>query len=69
MSQQRVQKPIPKVSKQDADELAEQDAAAQEAAKKAADLEATDELLDEIDALLEENAEEFVRNYRQKGGQ
>lgn len=29
----------------------------------------TDELLDEIDGLLEENAEEFVRNYVQKGGQ
>ncbi len=28
-----------------------------------------DELLDEIDAVLEENAEEFVRNYVQKGGQ
>jgi len=29
----------------------------------------TDELLDEIDELLEENAEEFVRNYIQKGGE
>jgi ubiquitin-like protein Pup len=29
----------------------------------------TDALLDEIDGLLEENAEEFVRNYTQKGGQ
>ncbi|MFI5035269.1 MAG: ubiquitin-like protein Pup [Acidimicrobiales bacterium] len=28
-----------------------------------------DELLDEIDDVLEENAEEFVRNYVQKGGQ
>lgn len=28
-----------------------------------------DELLDEIDNVLEENAEEFVRNYVQKGGQ
>jgi ubiquitin-like protein Pup len=25
--------------------------------------------LDEIDSVLEENAEEFVRNYVQKGGQ
>jgi ubiquitin-like protein Pup len=31
--------------------------------------EETDELLDAIDALLEENAEEFVQNYIQKGGQ
>lgn len=28
-----------------------------------------DALLDEIDGLLEENAEEFVRNYVQKGGE
>ncbi len=28
-----------------------------------------DELLDEIDTVLEENAEEFVKNYVQKGGQ
>lgn len=29
----------------------------------------TDSLLDEIDGLLEENAEEFVKGYVQKGGQ
>jgi ubiquitin-like protein Pup len=29
----------------------------------------TDNLLDEIDEVLEENAEEFVRGYVQKGGQ
>jgi ubiquitin-like protein Pup len=28
-----------------------------------------DDLLDEIDDVLESNAEEFVRNYVQKGGQ
>lgn len=28
-----------------------------------------DSLLDEIDAVLEENAEEFVKGYVQKGGQ
>lgn len=28
-----------------------------------------DDLLDEIDGLLENNAEEFVRSYVQKGGQ
>ena len=28
-----------------------------------------DDLLDEIDSVLEENAEDFVRNYVQKGGQ
>ena len=31
--------------------------------------EETDELLDEIDAVLEVNAEEFVRSYVQKGGE
>lgn len=30
---------------------------------------ATDDLLDEIDGLLESNAEEFVRSYVQKGGE
>ncbi len=28
-----------------------------------------DDLLDEIDGVLEDNAEEFVRNYVQKGGE
>lgn len=32
-------------------------------------LEGLDDLLDEIDEALEANAEEFVRNYVQKGGQ
>lgn len=31
--------------------------------------EEVDDLLDEIDAVLEENAEEFVRGYVQKGGE
>lgn len=31
--------------------------------------EAVDDLLDEIDSVLEENAEEFVRTYVQKGGE
>ncbi|GAA1473867.1 ubiquitin-like protein Pup [Corynebacterium felinum] len=31
--------------------------------------EGVDDLLDEIDGLLETNAEEFVRSYVQKGGQ
>ncbi len=34
-----------------------------------ADTEELDELLDEIDTLLESNAEEFVASYVQKGGQ
>ena len=32
-------------------------------------MEDIDDLLDEIDSVLEENAEEFVRSYVQKGGQ
>ena len=32
-------------------------------------LDGVDELLDEIDGVLEENAEEFIRGYVQKGGQ
>ncbi len=34
-----------------------------------ADTEEIDDLLDEIDSVLEENAEDFVKNYVQKGGQ
>ena len=39
------------------------------AATEPRDLGITDDLLDEIDAVLEDNAEEMVRNYVQKGGQ
>ena len=44
---------------------------AQAEAKKAESTtaEETDELLDEIDSVLEVNAEEFVRSYVQKGGE
>lgn len=42
-------------------------------AKESAEAEAlkaeTDDLLDEIDSMLETNAEEFVRAYVQKGGE
>ena len=38
--------------------------------KKGKDLkEEMDSLVDEIDAVLEENAEEFVKNYVQRGGE
>jgi ubiquitin-like protein Pup len=40
-----------------------------EAPSVAVDSEEIDDLLDEIDTVLEENAEEFVRNYVQKGGE
>ena len=39
-------------------------------AKKGAELkEDMDNLMEEIDAVLEENAEEFVKNYVQRGGE
>jgi ubiquitin-like protein Pup len=39
-------------------------------AKKGEDLkEEMDSLIDEIDEVLEENAEEFVKNYVQRGGE
>lgn len=49
------------------EELEELDDSGVERAEKLK--EETDDLLDEIDAVLEENAEEFVRNYIQKGGE
>ena len=49
------------------EDVAGSGAAGQERREKlAAD---TDDLLDEIDDVLEENAEDFVRAYVQKGGQ
>ncbi len=49
-----------------------QDEAAAEATEAKATEEKTeevDDLLDEIDSVLEANAEEFVRSYVQKGGE
>jgi len=43
------------------------DAAGQERRDKVAS--ETDDILDEIDGVLESNAEDFVRSYVQKGGQ
>ena len=57
-----------------ADQLADKDAELQKAKRAAGELatEATaeiDELLDEIDGVLEQNAEEFVTGYVQRGGE
>ena len=49
------------------DDLAGDSGAGQERRDKLAA--ETDDLLDEIDDVLEENAEDFVRAYVQKGGQ
>ena len=40
-----------------------------EIAEESVNVEEIDDLLDEIDSVLEENAEEFVKNYVQKGGE
>jgi len=49
------------------DDDAGPDAAGQERREKLAA--ETDDILDEIDGVLESNAEDFVRSYVQKGGQ
>jgi prokaryotic ubiquitin-like protein Pup len=49
-----------------ADEVVDVPATTKQGDKIKAEL---DDLLDEIDAVLETNAEEFVRSYVQKGGQ
>ena len=51
----------------DDDEATGSDGAGQERLEKLA--EETDDLLDEIDDVLESNAEDFVRAYVQKGGE
>lgn len=40
-----------------------------EQAQPQPEIQGADDLLDEIDGLLENNAEEFVKSYVQKGGQ
>jgi ubiquitin-like protein Pup len=60
---ERKQKPAPK----ERDEVVDDVAAPTERGEKLK--EDIDDLLDEIDSVLEDNAEEFVRSYVQKGGQ
>jgi ubiquitin-like protein Pup len=61
--QQRKQRPAPSRT----DEVVEETPATTERGEKLkAEL---DDLLDEIDEVLETNAEEFVKSYVQKGGQ
>ena len=48
----------------------EGEAGTKKLAKRGADLkDEMDSLIDEIDEVLEENAEEFVKNYVQRGGE
>lgn len=60
---ERKQKPAPREREQEVPEVA---APTEKGEKLKEDI---DDLLDEIDSVLEDNAEEFVRNYVQKGGQ
>ena len=46
-----------------------EDVAAESAGQAQINTSGTDDLLDEIDALLDKNAEEFVKSFVQKGGQ
>ncbi|MEZ5379509.1 MAG: ubiquitin-like protein Pup [Acidimicrobiales bacterium] len=58
---------IKRTAPRPSEEVAEQAPAASEAGEKLkSDL---DDLLDEIDEVLETNAEDFVKSYIQKGGQ
>jgi ubiquitin-like protein Pup len=61
----REQKPAPKERESEIEEVAAP-AETEKAEKLKGDI---DDLLDEIDSVLEDNAEDFVRNYVQKGGQ
>ena len=62
------QKQVPK--KGDGDEQAGEAGGPQKLAKRGKELkESMDALVDEIDEVLEENAEEFVKNYVQRGGE
>jgi prokaryotic ubiquitin-like protein Pup len=60
---ERKQKPAPKEREQAVEEVA---APTKQGEKIKEEL---DDLLDEIDSVLETNAEEFVRSYVQKGGE
>lgn len=62
MAEQR-RKPRPKRDEEEAQ------AQAEETRKAEADTSEVDDLLDEIDEVLETNAEDFVRAFVQKGGE
>ncbi|HKH88942.1 MAG TPA: ubiquitin-like protein Pup [Acidimicrobiales bacterium] len=63
---EREQKRRPAQSREGTVEEEEAPASAERGERLKAEI---DDLLDEIDEVLEDNAEEFVRNYVQKGGQ
>ena len=63
---EREQKKKPAPQRHDEDVVEDAPAKSEQGEKIKAEL---DDLLDEIDEVLEENAEDFVRSYVQKGGQ
>jgi ubiquitin-like protein Pup len=63
---EREQKKKPAQKRDDAEEIEEAPASSERGEKIKAEL---DDLLDEIDDVLETNAEDFVKSYVQKGGE
>ena len=61
---ERKQKPAPQKREEEIEDVSSTTTGQGEQLK-----EDIDDLLDEIDSVLETNAEEFVRNYVQKGGE
>lgn len=68
MASQEQKNVSPRTEEEHVDELPEPTPAPDSAAAQAATT-GVDDLLDEIDGVLEVNAEEFVRGFVQKGGQ
>jgi len=70
-SREQIKKPVPHVSEKEAaalrEKAAQEQAEVEQAQAKETNTSETDELMDEIDGLLEEN--EVLVNYRQKGGE
>ena len=70
MPQEQEQKKVQKKGGGGGEADADADAGQVSSTGKAAELkEEMDDILDEIDSVLEENAEEFVKSYVQKGGE
>jgi prokaryotic ubiquitin-like protein Pup len=63
---EREQKRKPAPQRQDKEEVTEAPGTSEKGEKIKAEL---DDLLDEIDEVLESNAEDFVKSYVQKGGE
>ena len=70
MPQEQEQKRTQRKGGGGADKKSDADAGQVNASSKASELkDEMDGILDEIDSVLEENAEEFVKSYVQKGGE